>query len=235
VSRKLAARFGEGQMKRDRKLLVIPRGVEVSPTGLKITAKLSYREWEKLGVTLQAIHRSILWWAGDWLLWGEKTFSEEFSQAIAEYSKQTLCNAMWVSKQIEPSRRLENLSWSHHQEVASLDKGKQDRFLREAVENKWGVHELRQQIRLFRSPEPKIDWQKPADPPEVHVNSEEYEEVGEQILSPTSTERPSIESDFRHLLDLCRALRSAEKRRDEGDAIRLRTALDVFIAGHDGA
>ena len=94
--------------------LLIPKGVEVSDTGLKITTKLSYRQWENLGSSLQAIHRSILWWAGDWLLWGERAFNEEFSQAIAEYSKQTLCNAMWVSRRIEFSRRSRKLSGQRH-------------------------------------------------------------------------------------------------------------------------
>ena len=47
-------------------------------------------------------------------------------------------------------------------------------------------------------------------------------------------------ADFRHLLDLCRALRLAEKgnlaygvKPNPEDALRLRAALDLFIAGKD--
>ena len=48
-----------------------------------------------------------------------------------------------------------------------------------------------------------------------------------------------MDSDFQHLLELCRALRLAEKgnlatgvKPDPQDAMRLRTALDYFIAEH---
>lgn len=78
-------------------MLVVPNGVEVSSTGLRITRKLSYAQWEALGAGLQEVYHSILWVIGDWLVWGEKAFNQEFSQAIAEYSKQTVYNAMWVS------------------------------------------------------------------------------------------------------------------------------------------
>jgi len=50
----------------------------------------------------------------------------------------------------------------------------------------------------------------------------------------------SIEFDFRRLLGICKALRLAEKgnlangkKPDHEDALRLRAALDFFIAGHD--
>jgi hypothetical protein len=134
----------------ENNLLIAPKGVEITPVGLKITARFSREQYQAFGTTLQAIHRSILWWAGDLLVFGERTFGEEFAQAIGEYSKQTLCNAMWVSSRIELSRRLETLSWSHHQEVASLEPRAQDKLLKAAVDNNWNVHELRQAVRAFK-------------------------------------------------------------------------------------
>jgi hypothetical protein len=219
---------------RKHNLLAIPRGVEVSPVGLKITARPSYEQWSELVKGLQRAHRSILWLIGDALVWGERTFGEEFSQSIAEYSKQTLYNAQWVSGRIEISRRLENLSWSHHQEVAALEPDAQDRFLREAVEHNWGVHELREAIKAFKlieKPEPKIDWQEPRDPREIPP---EYPDENDQDNGDLSAPgRPSIESEFRHLLQLCKALRSAEKNGAHEEAARLRTALDVFLGEHE--
>jgi hypothetical protein len=62
--------------------LAVSRGVEITQTSLTINAPLSYSEWEALGAKLQRAHKSILFLLGDWLLWGERAFNQEFSQAI---------------------------------------------------------------------------------------------------------------------------------------------------------
>jgi hypothetical protein len=51
-----------------------------------------------------------------------------YSQALdaTEMEYGTLANAKWVSGQFEFSRRRENLSWSHHLEVAKLGPDEQD-------------------------------------------------------------------------------------------------------------
>jgi hypothetical protein len=224
---------------RNHNLLAIPKGIEVSPVGLKITARLSYEQWEDMVGGLQRIHRSILWLIGDALCYGEQRWGEKYSQAIEAtgYAVQTLMNAKWVSSRVEFSYRKENLSWTHHLQVAALEPDEQRRFLQEAVDHDWGVQELRAAVRLFKEPEPKIDWQEVRDPPDVSVDGEEYEEVGEQIFQPA---RPNLEADFRHLLQLCKAYLTAEQgdlargiKPNEENAIRLRTALEVFISEHD--
>jgi hypothetical protein len=233
---------------RKQNLVAIPDGVEVTAVGLRIKARLSYSQWSNLVGGLQRVHRSILWLIGDAIVWGEDHFSEEFSQAISEYSRGAQYNAAWVSRKIEISRRRETLSWSHHAEVAMLGRAEQDRFLQEAIDHHWGVHELRAAVRLFRNPPPKLDFHDVADGPDVVPEEpefaemesvrpsygpepHEYEETGEQIIV-AATERSNIEADFVHLLRLCKALRSAEKEQSEVDAARLRAALDVFIASH---
>jgi hypothetical protein len=52
--------------------------------------------------------------------------------------------------------------------------------------------------------------------------------------------KKATQTQFQHLLDLCRALRLAEKgnratgqKPSEEDALRLRASLDYFIAEHD--
>ena len=139
--------------KRNHNLLIVPpKGVEISATGLTISARLSYEEWFELGKNLQSIHRYVLFWLGDWLLWGEAKWGEKFSQGVelSGYSVQTLANAQWVSSRIEISRRSRELSWSHHQEVASLPPDEQDKFLQAAIDNEWRVHELIAAVRLSR-------------------------------------------------------------------------------------
>jgi len=73
-------------------------------------------------------------------------FSEETFQAIKSfmmtlaqvldsesYSYQTFRISGWVAGRIEVFRRLNSLSWSHHQAVAALEPKEQDRFLDLAV------------------------------------------------------------------------------------------------------
>jgi hypothetical protein len=216
--------------KRKQNLLVVPRGVRVSPVGLEITVKLSYEQWTELMQGLQRAHRSILWLLGDALCWGEDAFGEKFSQVVSEYARQTQYNAQWVSRHVEISRRREILPWSHHAEVAMLEPAAQDRFLDAAERNVWGVRELREAVRLSKmieTPKPILDFHDEPERREVPVD---YEEPGEQIIS---AERPDIEREFHHLLQLCTALRLAEKGNDDDDAARLRAALDVFISGYD--
>jgi hypothetical protein len=144
--------------------LVVPKGVEVTAVGLKIRAKLSYQQWEQLGQSLQGIQKNILWWIGDWLVWGEGAFNEKFSQAIEArgYRTQTLLNAQWVASAVDNSRRRESLSWSHHFEVASLPPDEQDQLLQAAIDNSWSTRELREAVRQAKGgkkvlPEPQAD------------------------------------------------------------------------------
>jgi hypothetical protein len=158
---------------------------------------------------------------------------------------------MSVAKRVEPYRRTVKLSWSHHAEVAALPGDEQTKFLELAVEKNFKVLELRQAIRLskvIQPPQPKLDWHEPQDRPEIPLTleehyeqapdppEEEYPEVGEQV-----TERPSqLEFDFKHLVDLCRALRDAVRGNlasgvepDEKTANRLWSALEHFLAPFD--
>lgn len=61
-------------------------------------------------------------------------YGETYAQAIEAtgYEEQSLRNAKFVAASVEFSRRRENLSWSHHAEVASFDADEQTRWLDEA-------------------------------------------------------------------------------------------------------
>jgi hypothetical protein len=137
---------------KEKSYLTIPKGVQLSDVALKITAPMSYEQWEKLGRGLQRIHRSALFWLGDWLRYGETKWGKKFSQAIegTGYAVQTLANAQWVASRIESSRRREELSWSHHLEIAALEASEQDKLLQAASDNDWGVRELREAVQKFK-------------------------------------------------------------------------------------
>jgi DNA modification methylase len=124
----------------------------VSRTGLELEEGLAFEAWEAIGATLQKCEESIQWWRGDWLRYGERSYGETYAQAIdaANASYQTLANEKYVAEHVELSRRRENLSWSHHSEVAALDPREQDAWLDAAQAQGWSQKELRQQIKATR-------------------------------------------------------------------------------------
>jgi hypothetical protein len=97
---------------------------KVSRIGLQLPESLSFEQWENIGSTLHSVEGSIQWWIGDWLNYGEQRYGEKYSQAleVTDASYQTLAHAKSVASKFEFCRRRQNLSWSHHQEVASLYK-----------------------------------------------------------------------------------------------------------------
>src|SRR5215471_4465886 len=74
---------------------------------------------------------SVMWWLGDCLRYGERAYGEKYAQALdaTDYAYQTIAAAKWVAGRFEISRRRENLTWSHHREVAIEDDAEQDAVL----------------------------------------------------------------------------------------------------------
>lgn len=60
--------------------------------------------------------------AADLLRFGENKYGDKYTNAVdaTECDYQTLSNAKPVAEKVEIYRRRENLSWSHHAEVAAL-------------------------------------------------------------------------------------------------------------------
>lgn len=85
--------------------------------------ELSFAEWINIGNTFREMHNSVLWWIGDWLMFGRGKWGEMYSQAISttEYTYDFLRKLNSVSGKFEFGCRHPNLSWSHHKEVAYVD------------------------------------------------------------------------------------------------------------------
>jgi len=127
-------------------------GATLTRTGLTITGDMPYERWEFLGQKLREFEGSVMWWIGDWLNYGEAAYGEKYSQALetTDYAYRTLAQAAWVAKAVQFSSRLENLSWSHHQEVASLEPDEQDAILGKATEHGMSRKELREFVRIYK-------------------------------------------------------------------------------------
>ncbi|HTB50811.1 MAG TPA: LmbU family transcriptional regulator [Solirubrobacteraceae bacterium] len=113
----------------------------------------TFEQWVNYGRRLGSIGRAVGWWIGDWLRFGNSAYGEKYVRAarITGYDVQTLMNMSYVASRIEPSRRRENLSWSHHAEVASLPAEEQEAWLNRAEEQRFSVHDLRLEVRQHRN------------------------------------------------------------------------------------
>lgn len=120
----------------------------VSAVGLELPEGMTFQEWQNLGDVLQGVERSLMWWIGDWLNFGEREYGETYSQAIEATGKSysSAANAKWVADRFEFSRRRENLSWSHHLEVASLPPDAANRMLGLAEQEGWSRKVLRAHV-----------------------------------------------------------------------------------------
>lgn len=146
-----------------------------SAIGLRLPEKLSFEQWLAIGEQLQIAHRSILWWIGDFLAYGEKRFGEEYAQAVENlgHSTETIRVAKWVSERVDPKRRRAGLSWSHHREVASLDPDEQARLLDAAEVESWSSRQLHDEVQS--SKRPKVTAETPPQAPQEPADEDSAE------------------------------------------------------------
>ena len=126
--------------------LTLGRLFSVLPCGLKIEGHPSFEQWSVAGLQLGRCQKSVLWWLGDWINYGEHEYGEKYAQALSEteFEYQTVQNAAWVCRQVTISLRRENLYFGHHALVASLPPSEQKRWLEKAEAEGWTVKQLRQ-------------------------------------------------------------------------------------------
>ena len=123
-----------------------------SRTRLAIADGISFNEWLAIGEELFRIADSNAWWLGDWYAYGVKHYHKNYALALdrLKLKYQTLANQTSVARNVESSRRREDLSWSHHAEVASLDGDDQERILDDAFRHGYSVRELREIVRAHK-------------------------------------------------------------------------------------
>jgi hypothetical protein len=135
-------------------------------TQLNLADDLPFPAWDQLGGTLIRFEESNAWWLGDWALFGERHYGEEFSQALdaERYSKSlhTVQNYRWVADAIPPARRRGELSWTHHEIVASMTPEDQDLWLQRAVDEELSTRDLRKAIKDSQAIE--VEHRPAADP-----------------------------------------------------------------------
>lgn len=130
------------------------QGIKFEESKLVISEGTTFERWLSLGQALQQMDRSIKWWVGDWLIFGEtRAWGEKYPQAIQEatgYHYDSLRKAAFVSERIESVRRRTDLKWSHHDAVATLEPAEQEEILTKAAEEGWTVEQTREAAREVR-------------------------------------------------------------------------------------
>lgn len=140
--------------KQTGEIIELPHRIERRETGLIIANDTSFEEWQSMGDWLQSAERSLMWWIGDWMRFGEHKWGEKYAQAIdaTGQSYQTLRDAAWVSGAFGLSERSDKLGWSHYRQAASVkDKSARSLILRDAEQEGWSVRETRAAVNRIKN------------------------------------------------------------------------------------
>jgi hypothetical protein len=134
-----------------RRIAERPR-TSMTPVSWRPDPELPMREWAEQGRRLGVLGRAAGWWIGDWLRFGNARFGERYTRAarITGYDVQTLMNMVYVASRYDVTKRRENLSWSHHAELAALDPTHREPLLDLAESQRMSVRCLREEMRRLR-------------------------------------------------------------------------------------
>lgn len=155
-------------------LLVNKSPYQLTETGLVVEGETTQKQWTELGQALSRLDEARQWAIGDWLNDGKRHYGDGLYKQAAELTgmqTNTLERYASLSNTMETFIRIKDLTWSHHQEVASLkliataddgklylsdepDKEKMQELLAEAVKKGWSVVDLRAEVRDYK------EWQR---------------------------------------------------------------------------
>jgi len=141
--------------------------IDYQDRSLNITRKTKpkFEEWASLMATFNQMAESSPFWRGDLYLKGEEWYGVDVATSIFEPDKwrlKTWQNNASICSFIEATRRREELSYSHHAEVAYLKPTQfkdpprattgelQSYYLQIAIDNHLSVRKLRDKIKFDR-------------------------------------------------------------------------------------
>ena len=122
----------------------------LTPTGLTLTdPHMPIEQAAAVGRLLGKMDSSVKFAIGDWLLFTEQVYPEEWSQLVEVLglSEDRRREYMRVSERVPRSRRREKIDWSHHRAVAALPPPEQKEWLKRAEVEHLSHHALRDALR----------------------------------------------------------------------------------------
>jgi hypothetical protein len=133
-------------------------GITFTATSAVIDKSISEEDFSAALKQVLGMSVCIQWWIGDMLAFGYKTYEELTAQLEGEYKRtlRSLQQYRYVCAAISPSRRLEDLSFGHHEPVAPLPASEQRKWLRLAVKENLSVAQFRKVVPK-KSASPKTE------------------------------------------------------------------------------
>lgn len=122
----------------------------LTPTGLTLTdPHLPIAQAEAIGTLLGRMHMSVRFAIGDWLLFIEAVYPQEWSQMgeVLGLTEKTRQDYMRVSQRVAKSLRRPNVEWSQHRAVAALPAPEQKQWLKKVEVEGLSHHALRDALR----------------------------------------------------------------------------------------
>ena len=130
---------------------------EATRTGWEPLCDLSYEEYIGIGKQIGKAEAACQWWIGDWYNAGHGYGDHAAACEEAGIDFGRAANCGMTCKQFEFSRRRENVSFSHHQEIARIDDiSTQEKLLDKCEPGPDGepeiknVKELRKKVSAFK-------------------------------------------------------------------------------------
>lgn len=113
---------------------IVYSGFKLLKHGLEAIGSPTFEQWQECGLFIRKANSSVKFWIGDWIRYGKNTYGEKYSQAIDETGLEygTLRNIVYVTENVDLSRRRDKLSFEHHAEVASFTPEQQEELLEKA-------------------------------------------------------------------------------------------------------
>lgn len=144
------------ERRRDSEIMETGDYVEFGKTSLQFAENTPQDVWMAVVEHLKGAEQSIQWWIGDALAFGERKYSQMYTQMLDEtdYSNGQLRDVLWVSSRYELSDRSDNLTWTHHRLVAPMEYDERQGWIELAEEGEegkpWSVAKLKAKINAKR-------------------------------------------------------------------------------------
>ncbi len=184
--------------------------IEETDTGILFPVGIVYAQWASVAKRLQREHKSFMWKLGDSFLAGEERFSELYSQAIEEYSIETIRTAMRVCRAF-PYQRRRPIGFYFHQVVYALRPDEQDELLALVEKNGWTREAMREEVRDRRQ---RAEAAANAAAPQLAVNQTVSGSYNAEAGGKPAEEDIDGETKTRHLDSLIDP--DEEEMRDPG-------------------
>lgn len=126
----------------------------LTPTGVKVKGKPSLEEFQGVLAFVTNTHKASGWWLVDLIAYADsRTDWDQHIDAIIDselMAEATIKQYRWLGKKLPTTKRMKDVGFAQHLEVASVEPEEQGAWLHRAKENQWTSRELRDEIRASK-------------------------------------------------------------------------------------